>query len=148
MGLAEHAKPIEILLVEDSVTDELMVKAAFEYVKVAIHLHVVDNGVDAIAFLRHEGPQANAPGVHLILLDLNLPKKNGQEVLAEIKADEQLRTIPVVVLTSSQAEADILQAYGLYANCYITKPMDLAGFAEAIRTIEHFWFAVASLPQR
>lgn len=148
MGLVEHANPIEILLVQDSVTDELMVKAAFEYAKAAIHLHVVDNGVDALAFLRHEAPHANAPGVRLILLDLNLPKKNGQEVLAEIKADEQLRTIPVVVLTSSQAEADILQAYGLYANCYITKPIDLAGFAEVIRAIEHFWFAVASLPQR
>jgi len=148
MGLAEHAKPIEILLVEDSVTDELLVKAAFEDAKVAIHLHVVDNGVDAIAFLRQEGPHANAPDVHLILLDLNLPKKNGQEVLAEIKADKRLRMIPVVVLTSSQAEADILQAYGLYANCYITKPMDLAGFAEVIRAIEYFWFTVVSLPQR
>ena len=148
MGLVEHSKPIEILLVEDSVTDELMVKAAFEDAKVAIHLHVADNGVDAMAFLRHEGPHANAPGVHLILLDLNLPKKNRQEVLAEIKADAQLRMIPVVVLTSSQAEADILQAYGLYANGYITKPIDLAGFAEVIRAIEHFWFAVASLPQR
>jgi len=148
MGLAEHAKPIEILLVEDSVTDELLVKAAFEDAKVAIHLHVVDNGVDVIAFLRQEGPHANAPGVHLILLDLNLPKKNGQEVLAEIKADKRLRMIPVVVLTSSQAEADILQAYGLYANCYIMKPMDLAGFAEVIRAIEHFWFTVVSLPQR
>jgi CheY-like chemotaxis protein len=148
MGLAEYSKPIEILLVEESVTDERMVKAAFEYAKVASHLHVVDNGVDAMAFLRHEGPHANAPGVHLILLDLHLPKKNGQEVLAEIKADAQLRTIPVVVLTSSQAEADILQTYGLYANCSITKPIDLAGFAEVIRAIEHFWFAVASLPQR
>ena len=148
MGLVEHANPIEILLVEDSVTDELMVKAAFEYAKMAIHLHVVDNGVDAMAFLRHEAPHANAPGVRLILLDLNLPKKNGQKVLAEIKADEQLRMIPVVVLTSSQAAEDILQAYGLYANCCITKPMDSAGFAEVIRAIAHFWFAVASLPQR
>jgi two-component system, chemotaxis family, response regulator Rcp1 len=111
-------------------------------------LHVVDNGVDAMAFLRREGPYANAPGADLILLDLNLPRKSGQEVLAEIKADEQLKRIPVVVLTTSKADEDILQAYGLHANSYITKPVDLAGLAEIVRAIEQFWCTVVTLPPR
>jgi two-component system response regulator len=130
------------------VTDVLLVKAALEDAGVINNLHVVDNGVEAIAFLRHEGPYPNAPRVHLILLDLKLPRKSGQEVLAEIKADAQLARIPVVVFTSSQAEEDILQAYGLHANCYVTKPVDFAGFAEAIHAIEHFWFTVVTLPPR
>ena len=148
MNLAEPLQPIEILLVEDSETDVLMTQIALESAKIANNLHVVDNGVDAIAYLRQEGPYANAPEVNLILLDLNLPRKNGQEVLAEIKADEWLKKIPVVVLTSSKAEEDILRAYGFHANCYIAKPVDFAGFAAVIRAIEQFWFSVVTLPRR
>src|SRR5262245_13698204 len=110
MNPAEPLQPIEILLVEDSETDVLMTQIALDCAKIANNLHVVDNGVDAIAYLRQEGPYANAPELHLILLDLNLPRKNGQEVLAEIKVDERLKKIPVVVLTSSKAEEDILKA--------------------------------------
>ena len=148
MNLAARQHSIEILLVEDSVTDVMIVQAAFEDTKVANNLHVVDNGVDALAFLRRVGSYADAPRPDLVLLDLHLPKMNGQEVLAEMKTDEQLKTIPVVVLTSSEAEEDVLRAYGLHANCFVTKPVDFAGFVEIIREIEHFWFAVVTLPPR
>jgi two-component system, chemotaxis family, response regulator Rcp1 len=139
-------KPIEILMVEDSPSDALITREALEYAKVLNHLHVVEDGVRAMAFLRREGPYAQTPRPDLILLDLNLPKKDGREVLAEIKADDQLKTIPVVVLTTSRAEEDILRAYGLHANCYITKPVDFVRFAEVVRAIEHFWFTIVSLP--
>ena len=146
MPLETH-KPIEILLVEDSPTDVLMTKAALESAKLLHRLHVVEDGEQALAFLRHEGMYANVPRPALILLDLNLPKKDGREVLAAVKADDQLKVIPVVVLTTSKAEEDILKAYGVHANCYIAKPITFDGFAEVIRAIEHFWFVVVTLPQ-
>jgi two-component system, chemotaxis family, response regulator Rcp1 len=145
MPLESPHKPIEILLVEDSPSDVLMAKAALESAKLLFDLHVED-GEQALAFLRHEGLYANAPRPALILLDLNLPRKDGREVLTEIKADDRLRRIPVVVLTTSKAEEDILKAYGLHANCYITKPIDFGGFAEVVRAVEHFWFSVVTLP--
>ena len=139
-------QPCEILLVEDSPSDVLMTREALDYAKLRHHLHVVEDGVRALAFLRREGPYAQAPRPDLILLDLNLPRKDGREVLLELKADDQLRTIPVVVLTTSRAEEDVLRAYGLHANCYIAKPVDFMRFAEVVRAIEHFWFTVVTLP--
>src|SRR5262245_60003037 len=146
MPLETPHKPIEILMVEDSPTDVLMAKAALESAKLLLHLHVVEDGEQALAFRRHEGLYANVPRPALILLDLNLPRKDGREVLAEIKADDRLKLIPVVVLTASRAEEDILKAYGLHANCYITKPIDFGGFAEVVRAVQHFWFGVVTLP--
>ena len=146
MNQETSLRPIEILMVEDSPSDALISREALAYAKVLNHLHVVEDGVRAIAFLRREGPYAQAPRPDLILLDLNLPKKDGREVLAEVKADDQLKTIPVVVLTTSRAEEDILRAYGLHANCYIAKPVDFVRFAEVVRAIEHFWFTIVSLP--
>jgi two-component system, chemotaxis family, response regulator Rcp1 len=139
-------KPIEILMVEDSPSDALITREALDYAKLLHHLHVVEDGVRALAFLRREGPYAQVPRPDLILLDLNLPKKDGREVLVEVKADDHLRTIPVVVLTTSRAEEDILRAYGLHANCYIAKPVDFVRFAEVVRAIEHFWFTIVTLP--
>ena len=139
-------KPINILLVEDSPTDVLMTKAAFEDAKLLHHLYVVEDGQEALAILRREGLYANMPRPTLILLDWNLPKQNGHEVLAAVKADDQLKIIPVVVLTTSKADEDILKAYGIHANCYITKPIDFGGFTEVIRAVEHFWFEVVALP--
>jgi two-component system, chemotaxis family, response regulator Rcp1 len=146
MPLESPHKPIEILLVEDSPSDVLMAKAALESAKLLFDLHVVEDGEQALAFLRHEGLYANAPRPALILLDLNLPRKDGREVLTEFKADDRLRRIPVVVLTTSKAEEDILKAYGLHANCYITKPIDFGGFAEVVQAVERFWFSVVTLP--
>ena len=141
-------RPIEILMVEDSPTDVLITQEALEQAKVRNYLHVVEDGVEALAFLRKEGQYAGAPRPDLILLDLNLPRKDGREVLAEIKADEHLKTIPVVILTTSKAEEDVLRAYGLHANCYITKPVDLTRFIEVVQAIENFWFTVVTLPER
>jgi two-component system response regulator len=138
--------PIEILLIEDSPTDILMTQEALEQAKLLNHLHVVEDGVAALTFLRQQDQYAHIPRPDLILLDLNLPKKNGQEVLAEIKNDENLKLIPVVVLTTSQAEEDILKAYGLHANCYISKPVDFNSFIEVVQGIEHFWFGIVTLP--
>ena len=121
-------------------------KEALEYSKIVNNLHTVPDGVEAMAFLRQEGKYHDAPRPGLILLDLNLPKKDGREVLAEIKNDENLKRIPVVVLTTSKSEADVLKAYGLHANCYIVKPVDFEKFAEVVRSIENFWFAVVTLP--
>jgi two-component system response regulator len=139
-------KPLEILMVEDSPSDALITREALDYAKLLHRLHVVEDGVRALAFLRREGPYAQAPRPDLILLDLNLPKKDGREVLVEVKADADLRTIPVVVLTTSRAEEDVLRAYGLHANCYIAKPVDFVRFADVVRAIEHFWFTVVTLP--
>jgi two-component system, chemotaxis family, response regulator Rcp1 len=139
-------KPLDILMVEDSPSDALITREALDYAKLLHHLSVVEDGVRALAFLRREGPYAQAPRPDLILLDLNLPRKDGREVLMEIKADAQLRTIPVVVLTTSRAEEDIFRAYGLHANCYIAKPVDFVHFAEVVRAIEHFWFTIVTLP--
>jgi len=140
-------KPIDILLAEDSLTDVMLTREALAHAKMLNTLHVVEDGVQAMEFLHRQGPHHAAPRPDLILLDLNMPRKNGQEVLAEIKADHSLKTIPVVILTTSAAEADIMKAYGLYANCYITKPVDFDAFAEVVRSIESFWFAVVTLPK-
>ncbi len=139
--------PAEILLVEDSPSDVLMTREALQSAKVANNLHVVEDGVEAMQFLRCQGQYANIPRPHLVLLDLNLPRKTGHEVLAEIKNDPTLKTIPVVVLTTSNAEKDVLQSYGLHANCYITKPIDFPNFATVIQSIERFWFTVVTLPE-
>lgn len=148
MNPVEKAKPVEILLVEDSPTDALLAKEALEFSKMCNNLHTVTDGIEAMAFLRKEGPYANVPRPDLILLDLNLPRKDGREVLQEVKADEHLRYIPVVILTTSEAEADVLKAYGLYANCYIVKPMDFEKFTDIVKNIETFWFAVVKLPTK
>jgi two-component system response regulator len=134
-------------MVEDSPTDVLITEEALEQAKVRNHLHVVEDGVQAMAFLHQEDPYTQVPRPDLILLDLNLPRKDGREVLAEIKADERLKTIPVVILTTSRAEEDVLRAYGLHANCYITKPVDFTRFMEVVRAIENFWFTVVTLPE-
>ena len=148
MPEAVMIRPIEILLVEDSPSDALLTREALSTSKLLNKMHVVDNGVDAIAFLRREGPYAHVPPPDLILLDLNLPKKDGREVLREIKADDDLRVIPVVVLTSSDAEEDILKSYKLNANCYITKPVEFDKFVTVVRSIREFWIAVVTLPPR
>jgi len=141
-------RPFEILLVEDSPTDVLITREALADAKLLHHLHVVEDGIAAMAFLHRQGAYTMAPRPDLILLDLNLPRKNGHEVLTELKADAALTVIPVVVLTTSTAEADVLTSYGLHANCFISKPVDFATFAEVVRTIEQFWFAVVTLPSR
>jgi CheY-like chemotaxis protein len=139
-------KPIDILLVEDDPGDVLMTREALEHHKVSNTLHVVSDGVEAIRFLRHEAPYANVPTPGLILLDLNLPRRNGQEVLAEIKQDPELRRIPVVVLTTSKADEDILRSYNLHANAYITKPVDFDRFVEVVRKVDEFFLTVVTLP--
>ena len=137
---------IEILLVEDNEGDVRLTMEAFKDQKIANKLHNVCDGVEAMAYLRNEGKYANAPRPDLILLDLNLPKKDGREVLSEVKADPNLRRIPVVVLTTSQAEEDILKSYDLHANCYITKPVHLNELHKVVKSIESFWIGVVSLP--
>ena len=144
--MAAVTTPIEILMVEDSPGDVRLTKEALKEAKVLNHISVVEDGVEAMAFLRREGAHAEAPRPDLILLDLNLPRKDGREVLAEIKADPALTQIPVVVLTTSQAEQDILRSYQLHANCYITKPVDLDQFISVIKSVETFWLTVARLP--
>ena len=139
-------RPIEILLVEDSPEDADLTREALEDAKVANNLSVVADGAAALAYLRREGEHREAPRPDLILLDLNLPKKHGREVLAEIKADEELKLIPVVVLTTSEAEQDIVRSYKLHANCYVTKPLDLDQFVTVVKSIEDFWLAIVKLP--
>ncbi|HUU31510.1 MAG TPA: response regulator [Phycisphaerae bacterium] len=139
-------RPAEILLIEDNPGDVRLTQEALREGKVANRVSVVSDGVEAMAFLRREGPYADAPRPDLILLDLSLPKKDGREVLAEIKADENLKRIPVVVLTTSQAEEDVLKTYNLHANSYITKPVDLRQFLGVVKFIEDFWLAVVKLP--
>jgi len=141
------ARPAEILLVEDSPGDVRLMQEALREGKVANRVHVVSDGEQAMAFLRREPPYADAPRPDLVLLDLNLPKKDGREVLAEMKADPDLHRIPVVVLTTSQAEEDILRAYDLHANCYMTKPVDLMQFLELVKSIELYWLMMVRLPQ-
>jgi CheY-like chemotaxis protein len=147
MHNAADGKPIEILLVEDNPGDVRLAVEALRDAKVANRLHIVEDGVEAMSFLRREGRYTDVPQPNLILLDLNLPRKDGREVLAEIKQDADLKRIPVVILTSSAAEQDVVQAYNLYANCYITKPMDLDQFLKVVRSIEDFWLIVVTLPQ-
>jgi two-component system response regulator len=141
------SSPIQILLVEDNPGDVELTREALHDTKVHMELSVVQDGVEAMAFLRREGRYADAPRPDLILLDLNLPRKDGRGVLSEVKADPVLRHIPVVVLTSSQAEQDIVRAYDLHANCYVTKPVDLDQFVKIVRSIEQFWFTVVKLPR-
>ena len=138
--------PIEILLVEDSPADVRLTVEALRDAKVRNHLHVAPDGIEALKFLRREGAHVNAPRPDLILLDLNLPRKDGREVLEEVKADPMLRRIPVVVLTTSEAEQDILRSYDLHANCYIRKPVDLDQFITIVRSIEEFWLTIVKLP--
>ncbi len=146
MVVPELVKPIEILLVEDNPGDVRLTIEALKEAKVINHLTVVRDGVEALAFLRRQDPYATAPRPHLIVLDLNLPKKDGREVLADIKADDTLKRIPVVVLTTSQDEQDVLKSYNLHANCYITKPVDLDQFVRVVRSIEDFWLGIVVLP--
>jgi chemotaxis family two-component system response regulator Rcp1 len=144
---ADDAYPIEILLVEDNPGDVRLVQEAMRAAKMRNRMSVVEDGVDAMAFLRREGHFADAPRPDLILLDLNLPRKDGREVLAEVKADPQLRRIPVVVLTTSQAEEDVLRAYDLHANCFVTKPVQFEQFMQVVQVIDNFWVNVVTLPK-
>jgi chemotaxis family two-component system response regulator Rcp1 len=146
--IGTDAMPIEILLVEDSPGDVRLTREAFQDAKLHINFHVASDGAEAMAFLRREGKHANGPRPDLILLDLNLPKKDGREVLAEIKQNPDLKTIPVVVLTTSASEEDVLRSYMLHANCYITKPVDLEGFLKMVKSIDGFWLSVVKLPPR
>jgi CheY-like chemotaxis protein len=146
--MEENLRVVDVLLVEDDPGDVLMTREAFADYKVHNRLHVVTNGVDAMAFLRHEGEHADAPTPDLILLDLNLPRMDGREVLAAIKNDPALRTIPVVVLTTSDAEEDVVSSYSLYANAYVTKPVDFERFIDVIRQIDDFFISVVRLPNR
>jgi two-component system, chemotaxis family, response regulator Rcp1 len=139
-------KPIEILLVEDNPGDARLMIEALKESRVLTHLNVAQDGVEALSFLRQEGQYASIARPDLIMLDLNLPKKDGREVLAEIKADERLKTIPVVILTTSNAEQDIVKSYNLHANCYITKPVELEQFITVLRAIEDFWLTIVKLP--
>ncbi len=142
----EGGRPIEILLVEDSAADVGLTVEAFKDAKIYNRMSVVEDGVEAMAFLRREGGHARAPRPDLILLDLNLPRKDGRQVLKEIKADPALRNIPVVVLTTSKGEEDVLRAYDLHANCYVKKPVDFNRFMEVVKSIESFWLTVVTLP--
>jgi len=145
-SIGAGAAAIEVLLVEDSAGDVRLTREAFKDAKVHINLHVASDGIDAMAFLRREGEHANVPRPDLILLDLNLPKKDGREVLEEIKESPALKSIPVVILTTSASDADILRSYRLHANCYITKPVDLDGFLKVVKSIDSFWLSVVKLP--
>ena len=136
----------DVLLVEDSPGDVRLTREAFRNVNMSVHLHVAIDGVDAMAFLRREGAHANAPRPDFILLDLNLPKMDGREVLAHIKENHDLKTIPTIILTASDAEADILKSYQLQANCYLSKPVQLDEFEAIVKSINHFWLTVAKLP--
>ena len=142
-----NVKPIELLLVEDSEPDVRLTIEALREAKVKNRLWVVEDGVEALAFLRREGRHADAPRPDLILLDLNLPRKDGRQVLKEVKSDDSLKRIPVVVLTTSKSEEDVLRAYNLHANCYITKPVDFARFMDVVKSIENFWLTVVRLPE-
>lgn len=137
----------EILLVEDNPGDVDLVRIALEENKLCNHLHVAEDGEQALEFLRRQGAYGKAPRPDLILLDLNLPRKDGREVLAEIKADDNLRRIPVVVLTTSAQDEDVLRVYNLNANCYVTKPMDFDQFAKVVKAIDRFWFGIVTLPK-
>lgn len=140
--------PIEILLIEDNPADIRLTQEAFQQARLQNTIHVVQDGVNAIAFIRQTAPFQQAPRPDLILLDLNLPKKDGREVLKEIKSDTHTRTIPVVVLTTSDDEADVLRSYDLHANAYLVKPIDILQFIKMIQTLEDFWLSVVKLPPK
>ncbi len=146
MTNGDRINPIEILLVEDNPADVRLTREALKEEKLHNNLNVVSDGVEALAFLRRESRYGKAPRPDLILLDLNLPKKSGREVLEEIKSDKTLKTIPVVVLTMSDAESDILKSYNLHANCYIKKPLDLSQFSKVVKSIQDFWLTIVKLP--
>jgi CheY-like chemotaxis protein len=142
-----HEKPIEILMVEDSPSDAQLTIEALHAAKIVNRLHHVEDGVAALQFLRQQGPYADVPRPDLILLDLNLPRKDGREVLEELKRDPDLKVIPVVVLTTSRAEQDVLRSYQLHANCYVTKPVDFTQFMGVVKAIENFWLTIVTLPK-
>src|SRR5579862_1421479 len=148
MPIGDDGMPIDVLLVEDSPGDVRLTQEAFRDANIAITLHVAPDGVDAMAFLKREGAHAAAPRPDLILLDLNLPKMDGREVLAHIKEDANLKTIPTVILTTSEAEADIVKSYQLQANCYLSKPVQLDAFEALIKSINDFWLIKVKLPQQ
>jgi two-component system, chemotaxis family, response regulator Rcp1 len=140
--------PLQVLLVEDSPGDIRLTQEAFRDANASIELHVAFDGVEAMAFLRREGTHAGAPRPDLILLDLNLPRMDGREVLAQIKSDDRLKTIPTVILTTSEEEGDIAKSYQLHANCYLNKPVQLDAFETLVRTINDFWLTMVKLPQQ
>jgi CheY-like chemotaxis protein len=146
--MMENLTVVDVLLVEDDPGDVLLIREAFEYNKVHNSLHVAADGVEALDFLHRRNGHEKSPRPDLVLLDLNLPRKDGREVLEEVKADKDLRTIPVVVLTTSEAEEDILRSYDLHANAYVTKPVDFDRFIEVVRLIDDFFVTVVKLPQR
>ena len=150
MAIAQHeqVQPAEILLVEDNPGDVRLVQEALRESKIINQVYAVSDGQEALAFLRKQGCYANATRPDMILLDLNLPRKDGREVLSEIKADPDLRRIPVVIVTSSKAEEDILRSYNHHANCYITKPLDLDKFVTVVKAIEDFWVSIVKLPPK
>ena len=144
--MVHENRPVEILLVEDNPGDERLTREALKEGKVYSNLHWVKDGVEAMQFLRREGKYTDVPRPDIILLDLNLPKKDGREVLQDIKNDDKLKRIPVVVLTTSKAEEDVLRSYNLHANCYVTKPVDLEKFIVVVKSIDVFWLTVVTLP--
>ena len=147
-SMENDTRSIEILLVEDNPGDARLTIEAMREAKMRNRIHVVEDGVEAMAFLRRQGSFGEAPRPDLILLDLNLPRKDGREVLAEVKADPDLKRIPVVILTTSRAEEDVMRAYDLHANCYVTKPVDLAQFMKIVSQIDEFWVKVVTLPRK
>src|ERR1700677_4112612 len=148
IGIGEDGMPIQVLLVEDSPGDVRLTQEAFRDANRAIHLNVAADGVEAMSFLRRQGSYAHAPRPDLILLDLNLPKMDGREVLVQIKEDEDLKTIPTVILTTSEAESDIVKSYQLQANCYLTKPVQLDAFEALVKSINDYWLTKVKLPQQ
>ena len=146
MTINPLGRPADFLLVEDNPGDVRLTQEALKSHKVQNNLHVVTDGEEAMAFLRRQGKYANAPRPDIILLDLNLPKKDGREVLAEIKSDPNLKTIPVVIITSSEAEQDVIKSYNLNANCYVTKPVNLDQFIKVVQSVNDFWLTIVKLP--
>jgi two-component system, chemotaxis family, response regulator Rcp1 len=146
MEVSLAARPIEVLLVEDNAGDIRLTEEALKEGKVIVNLTVAKDGVEAMEYLQRRNGHANAVRPDLMLLDLNLPKKDGRRVLEEIKSSPELKSIPVVVLTTSEADSDILTTYGLHANCYITKPVDMDRFVEIVQLLEEFWFTIVKLP--
>jgi chemotaxis family two-component system response regulator Rcp1 len=146
MLMGMEVEPVEILLVEDNPVDVMLTRKAFSAGRVCNNLHVVEDGEEAMDFLKKSGKYSSAPAPEIILLDLNLPRKDGREVLAEIKADKSLRHIPVIVLTTSESREDIWRSYELQANCFITKPVDMEQFAKALESLGEFWFTLVKLP--
>ncbi len=148
MREAIDGRPVEILLIEDNPGDVELAREGLRECKIRNNLHAVGDGVEASAFLHRKGAYASRPRPDLIILDLNLPKRDGRDLLREIKEDEELKRIPVVILTTSSAEEDILRSYSLHANCYVTKPLGLDQFLQVVRSIETFWFTIVQLPSR